>query len=125
MHGRRAFLKLVPAALCALVLPAAAGNGGGFAEAFGALTPAQRQQVQSMLVLADLYQGDVDGVWGPETEQAIAASVRHIIRRSQGQDLPDVSTRAARAAYLRDLAQGGYDMWMTPETGFCVSCIVH
>lgn len=121
MH-RRAFLQLLPVVALGFVRPAEAGGARDYAAAFAALPASDRQRIQTVLVLADLYQGDLDGLWGPETAEAIALSVRHIIRRSQGQDLPDVSTAAARASYLHGLAHHRYDIWLTADPPLCLTC---
>jgi len=113
---RRTFLIAAPTALLLGTTPGFAGAAGAsYADPFNAMQINDRRGIQNVLWMADLYHGEVDGRWGPATARAIEASVGKIIDKSHGEERPDVSTSAARAAYLHDLAYYVYDFWLTGE----------
>ncbi len=109
----------VAAALLALgsvaALPACSMNsgqyGGGGAPAMAARPPpvssGMVKQVQSALQQQGMYRGNVDGVWGPETQNAVA-------NYQQAHGLPSTGELNSPTLASLNLAADGTTSAMTP-----------
>ncbi|NCM98024.1 MAG: hypothetical protein AUK60_00570 [Rhodobacteraceae bacterium CG2_30_10_405] len=89
---------------------------------FSALAPDQARRVQTELQGAGLYEGAIDGRYGPRTEASLVAGAAFLAENSEGAVIIDLTSPEGVAAYLRALHEGKLAAWLYGEGGECDGC---
>lgn len=94
----------------------------GLQEAFVYLAPQYRRQIQNELAIAGLYNGGIDGEYGPGTEQALIEGAAYIEWSSSGRLYYDLNSPRGIVNYFQDLLTGEAAAWLYGEGEECDSC---
>ncbi len=119
MLSRPMLSRLVaPLTLCLLLaVPALAEvSARFFPAAFAELDEASRRAVQAELQRVGLYDGTVDGSYGPGTEKALVRAVERLQQDSFEVTIL-LDTEADAVSFLFVLAEGGYAQWLSRSGG--------
>ena len=119
--NRRRFLVLC-AAVAAVPLAAAAQDRRALRAAFDALPASGRRSVQDELAITGLYDGALDGRYGPRTERGLIAAAAHLTRNWSRLVWPDVSSPSGARAFVQELAARRLSTWLYGEGEDCDPC---
>ena len=92
------------------------------AAAFEGVGNQGRRAVQSKLKDAGLYNGGIDGQYGPGTRGAIVAAADFVHESSYQRVKPDISSAAGARAFVSEIAAGNMDKWFWGEGAECDGC---
>lgn len=103
-----------------LFLTGAAAVSGASAQAasasiqsvFEGLGERERRLVQAEALSAGLYSAEIDGVFGPQTEAAIAAMPDLIAKQSAGKVTVAWSSPADVESFLKGVSRGDWSRWL-------------
>ncbi len=109
MFASRFSLCLKVLALALIAPLAAHADEAVLEEAFYALPPEARIEVQQELSRADLFLGEVNGRWSASTERALMRGVETVALNSNGMERYDMESAAGIRQFLSDLRAGKFN----------------
>lgn len=116
-------LAFVTAVTVTSVTPTAAvAQQDVLAAAFEDVGNQGRHAVQSKLKEAGLYNGGIDGRYGPGTRAAIVAAAALVHEGSYQRVKPDILSAAGARAFVSEIAVGNMDKWFWGDGDECDGC---
>jgi hypothetical protein len=112
MNRRHLLLALPVLVLTSAIAKAQAST---LAVAFAELPPAARRAAQEQLALGGLYDGRIDGAYGPRTQAALVSAAQFITDNSNGRTSIDLNSSGGAQSYLNALARGEFAKYLWGE----------